>query len=90
MMRFIDLGKQIAVDESDPEYARQFCFFNTIDNLFLKFDGEQVWDTWEEFDAAWRGHWGTVLPQQVKELGRAYERLRSLCPPWVFEKEARQ
>lgn len=84
MMRFIDLGKQIAVDESDPDEDRQFCFFNTIDSQFLKFDGESVWTSWKDFDAAWKAHWGTVLPQQLRSLTREYERLKSLCPTWVF------
>lgn len=79
MMRFIDLGKQIAVDESDPEWPRQFAFFNTIDNQFLKFDGEVVWDSWYEFTLAFDEE--GIDDQDAKRL---FERLSSLCPPWVF------
>lgn len=91
MIRFIDLGKQIAVDESDPEYPRQFCFFNTIDDQFLIYDGEQVWETWEEFDRAWRVHLSFACSQiLIQSLNNEYYRLRSLCPAWVFKAEVSQ
>lgn len=83
MMRFIDLGKQIAVDESDEEWPRQFAFFNTVDSHFLEFDGEQVWDSWTDFEDSWKEHWGTVDPASKKELTRQHDRLKSLCHSWV-------
>jgi hypothetical protein len=75
MMRFIDLGKQISADESDPEYPRQFAFYNTISDQFVVVNGGTVFDTWNEFlDQA-------ALDLTVEEINR----LKSLCPEWVFQ-----
>jgi hypothetical protein len=74
MMRFIDLGKQIAVDESDPDYPRQFAFYNTISDTFIVANGGSVFDSWDEF-----------LEQAAEELSiEAINRLRSLCPEWAL------
>ena len=98
MIRFIDLGKQIAVDESDPEWHRQFAFFNTIDDHFLEFNGEQVWESWAEFSAAYQGHYKPdpehlarlkydpfTTNQEQEYVGREFMRFRGLCPAWAFE-----
>lgn len=45
MIRFIDLGKQIAVDETDPDWPRQFAFFDTIYNRFVTINGYAVFDS---------------------------------------------
>lgn len=74
MMRFIDLGKQIAVDESDPDYPRQFAFYDTVTDRFIAANYEQVFDSWDEF-----------LEQAATELSlQLINRLRSLCPEWVL------
>lgn len=74
MMRFIDLGKQIAPYEDDPEYPRQFAFYNTINDQFVVVNGGTVFDTWDEF-----------LDQAAGELSvEQINRLKSLCPKWVF------
>lgn len=49
MIRFIDLGKQIAVDEDDPDYPRQFAFFDTIYSQFVKIEGYVVFDSYIDF-----------------------------------------
>ena len=48
MIRFIDLGKQIAVDETDPDYPRQFAFFDTIYSRFIDIGGEVVFDSFAD------------------------------------------
>lgn len=74
MLRFIDLGKQIAVDENDPAYPRQFAFYNTTSDCFLSANGGQVFDSWDEF-----------LENAVTEISLdTIDRCRSLCPNWVF------
>ncbi|MFX0198974.1 MAG: hypothetical protein ACFFCW_22865 [Candidatus Hodarchaeota archaeon] len=48
MIRFIDLGDQIL------EGSRQFAWWSTIIDQFMIYNYEQSWDTWEEFDHAYR------------------------------------
>jgi hypothetical protein len=79
MIRFVDLGRQLWVDENDPISSRQFCFFDTVTDRFLDFDGEQVFETWRDVeearlpDSSFSGVDTTLL-----------ERCKGLCPPWVF------
>ncbi len=68
-MRFIDLGKQIGIDE---EWPREFCFWNTVSDRFLEFGGYQVWTDWKDFTGDFDGDAGML------------ERLKGLCPSWVF------
>ena len=74
MIRFIDLGKQIASYEADPEYPRQFAFYNTVSDTFLSANGGQVFDSWDEFLAH------AALELTLETINRC----RSLCPKWVF------
>ena len=74
MIRFIDLGKQIAVDETDPDYPRQFAFYNTISDTFLSANGGQVFDSWHEFE---KNATGEISRDMVS-------RCFGLCPKWVF------
>ena len=72
MIRFIDLGKQIALDENDPEWQRQFCFYDTCGASFLSFDGQQIFDSHED-----------VL-EQIDDHDTAYiKRIMGLIPAWV-------
>ena len=45
MIRFIDLGKQIATDPNDPEWMKEFAFYDTLLAQFLTFEGRQVFDS---------------------------------------------
>lgn len=57
MMRFIDLGKQIAVDETDPDYPRQFAFYDTIDHRQVyrtRSDGSRVGFVDRHSSVCWR------------------------------------
>jgi hypothetical protein len=70
MIRFIDLGKQIGIDE---EWPREFAFFDTVSDKFLKFGNEQVWESWNDF-------------LESGFIGQYFiDRLKPLCPSWVFE-----
>ncbi len=55
----------------------RFCFYDTVINRFINAKGTQVWNDWEEFK------------EDFQDFALAYdlERLRGLCPPWVFEKD---
>ena len=75
MIRFIDLGKQIAVDENDPEWPRQFAFYDTISDSFISVNGGQVFDSWRDFDTYANGE---LTPEFIL-------RCKSLCPPWLFD-----
>lgn len=48
MIRFIDLGKQIAADENDPDYPREFAFYDTVSSKFLRFDGQSCFESYED------------------------------------------
>ena len=72
MIRFIDLGKQLSAFEDDPEWSREFCFYDTITASFLRFDGQSVFESWED------------LLEQLDDEDPAYmKRITSLIPKWV-------
>lgn len=72
MIRFIDLGKQIALDPNDPEWHREFCFYDTCTASFLRFDGQSIFDSLED------------LIEQMDDEDPAYmKRITSLIPSWV-------
>ena len=43
MIRFIDLGDQIL------EGQKEFAWFDTVTDTFEEFNGNQAWETWEDF-----------------------------------------
>ena len=72
MIRFIDLRKQIAVDENDPDWPRQFCFYDTLQASFLSFSGQQIFDSRED------------LIEWMDDHDKAYgKRILNLIPEWV-------
>ena len=75
MIRFIDLGKQIAVDETDPSYPRQFAFFDTIYSQFVRINGDVVFDSMNDL----------LRAIELDEDFGAEKAIRffSLCPEWV-------
>ena len=67
MKRFVDLR---GIDT-----GFKFAWFCTVHDVFEEFDGQQTWDTWEEFEKAYRTyHRGTEWD---------LDRYRSLCPDWA-------
>jgi hypothetical protein len=72
MINFLGFGNQIGIDENCP---REFAFFDTTTNKFLEFGGKQVWDSWNNF-------------LESGFVGQYFiDRLKPLCPDWVFNKE---
>ena len=72
MIRFIDLGKQIATDPNDTEWLREFSFYDTLQAQFLSFDGRQVFDSRED------------LVENLDDDEPAYaKRILGLLPEWV-------
>ena len=80
MIRFIDLGKQIALDEEDSKHPRQFAFYNTTSDRFIEIDGIQVFDSWEEIER--------IISFSESSDEKFLTRLKNLCPCWVFQKES--
>lgn len=72
MIRFIDLGDQIL------EGSRQFAWWNTVVDQFMKYDYQHSWDTWEEFEHSYREdeHELDLLANTVYTL----ERYKGLFP----------
>lgn len=74
MIRFIDLGKQIAVDETDPDYPRQFAFYNTVSDTFVDLGGfGHVWNSWID------------ILKYAKVDSELLDRLWRLSPDWTKE-----
>ena len=73
MIRFIDLGDQILEGE------RQFAFWNTVPDMFLTYNGNQVWSTWIGFEADVIWHVGEERAQAI------FERFEPLVPNWAKE-----
>lgn len=72
MIRFIDLGKQIAIHEDDPNWKRQYAFYDTLEARFLTIGSQQIFDSYED-----------VLGQLDGEDPAYMKRIMSLIPAWV-------
>ena len=66
MIRFIDLRGQ--------HTGYNFAWFDTVRDIFPIFNGEQVFDSWDDFKENYQLH-----PHRD-----SIERYRKLCPDWVF------
>ena len=82
MIRFIDLGKQVGGDNSDEDYPREFAFFNTVSDLFIVVQGQQVFSSLFHFEN---------LCKQIVYGQRALDeattaRCVALCPEWTNER----
>lgn len=73
MIRFVDLGTQLS---GNDEAERQFAFYDTVTDSFIRICGSSAWESWDEFDSAWKA----AVGESKDEL----ERYRGLCPGWVF------
>ena len=74
MIRFLDLKGQI-----EDNYT-SFAFFDTICGQILKFDGENVFDSLENFAAAYYKSY-----MNEPETTRPLERFTSLIPNKYFD-----
>lgn len=77
MIRFVDLGKQLGIDE---EWPREFCFWNTVPDTFIEMNYSRVWRSWASFEE-------DCLAEKAPQDYIA--RLRDVCPDWVFAPEAK-
>lgn len=80
MIRFVDLGTQIGGYDDCP---RQFAFYNTVVDLFLEFNGNQVWENYRNLEV-------DIITDREGEIGpieNISQRLKNLCPNWVFKTE---
>ena len=73
MIRFVDLRT------AEIEGTR-FAFFDTVHARFMDINGDQTWETWTDFQSSLN------LPQFSYKT-EFIERLKSLCPGWVFEEK---
>jgi hypothetical protein len=80
LLRFVDLGDQIACDDGD---TREFAFYDTIASKFVELNTGSTWESWEEFEDDWRH-------SDLEGTTWTLERFRGLCAKWVFEQKAEQ
>lgn len=72
MIRFIDLGKQIAQDKDDPDWPREFALYDTLQASFLSFSGQQIFDSRQD------------LLDNIDDSDPAYLRkIIKVLPEWV-------
>jgi len=78
MIRFVDIGRQI---NCNPDGPRQFAIWDTIVDRFVTLNGEQVWDSFEEFkyDAEVALSYNEPVPRDV------INRVKGLCPEWALK-----
>ena len=74
MIRFVDLGKQLAADPSDKDAVRQFAYFDTESEKFIGFEGDQVFSSWADFE-----RWIAPIVSPL-----AIERLKAVTPQWAL------
>ena len=75
MIRFVDLGKQLAVDPSDKDAPRQFAYFDTVSDKFIEFEGDQVFSSWIELERC--------LAPIISPM--AIDRLKAVTPKWALD-----
>ena len=72
MIRFIDLGKQIAQDKNDPDWPREFAIYDTLQASFLCFGGMQVFDCRQD------------ILDNMDDNDQSYmKKVLSVLPEWV-------
>jgi hypothetical protein len=75
MIRFIDIGRQIALDENDESEPRQFAFYDTTSDRFISINGWQVFDS--------LGDLLREIEQDETMTAEFTMRLFGLTPEWV-------
>lgn len=51
MIRFLNLGSQISMEDGDVDFA----FYDTVADRILEFSGNQVWPSWADFELDYIG-----------------------------------
>jgi hypothetical protein len=85
VIRFIDMGKQIWMNDEDPDCTKYFAFWDTVTNRFLEFAEEQAWPSWNDFEEALKDHFGENYKTEPS-FRPYYLRCKGLCADWVFGK----
>ena len=62
MKRFIDIGQQMYLDDSEP---KQFAFYCTVTDSFERFSDADLWETARDFEADYIEAGGTQLERYV-------------------------
>jgi len=71
MIRFIDLGDQLLIPET-----KHFAWFDTVTDTFESYSYQQAWESWEDFEEAYRDDERKPLIEDSHSL----ERYRGLFP----------
>ena len=72
MIRFIDLGKQIAGDKANDNWPREFAFYDTLEASFVSFGGQQIFDSVADLKSQ----------MEDDDLNNT-QRILKLIPEWV-------
>ena len=75
MIRFVDLGKQLAVDPSDKDAPREFAYYDTSTRQVISFEGDQVFSSWTDLE-----RWISPIISPM-----AIERLKAVTPKWALD-----
>jgi len=78
MIRFIDLGDQIC------EGSKDFDFYNTINDQFVRFNGVQTWETTEEFIEDYNGD---ELDRYLSLIPKSYQTLPYIKFSKIYDPE---
>ena len=62
MKRFIDIGHQMYLDDSEP---KQFAFYCTVVDSFDRFSDEDLWETASDFKKDYLADGGTELERYL-------------------------
>lgn len=65
MKRFIDIGRQLHLDETDEENSTAFSFYCTITGRYERFSGSQTWESISEFIEDYQAEGGAELPRYL-------------------------
>lgn len=64
------------IDIRNQGTVYRFCFWDTMVDRFATSNNDHAWNNWDDFLENSQG-----VPKEL------IERLKSLCPEWVFNKE---
>ncbi len=62
MKRFIDIGHQMYLDDSEP---KQFTFYCTVAGSFERFSDEDLWEKASDFEKDYLADGGTELERYL-------------------------
>jgi hypothetical protein len=72
MIRFVDIRGQGT--------SNRFAFWDTCVDRFINLDGDQAWNTWEQFEDSFNCHYAGEAAESNQK-----DRYKSICHGWVFD-----